>query len=209
MKNRRSTILVAIMVTLVGTPKVWQEFGNLFSSLQHKTQNRLLSMGLSAQVQENSDREVSGVVRSENLAYTCPAATPKQVSDRSSDGAPSTKIKVQRRAAVRSEEPLTLTARVRTDSLKKESLPISEHALAESIQNHLDIRGLTSAFTEEIADKSNVTEVVTLLQTNAIAPVFIERGTDFLKLKKVFEENKLTRQKIRCVIRTTQTLPTT
>src|SRR5947209_19815940 len=113
MKNRRSTILVAIMVTLVGTPKVWQEFGNLFSTLQHKTQNRLLSMGLSAQVQENSEKELSGVLRSENLAL-CPAATFKQISDRSSESFSSHKIKAHRHAAVQSEEALTLTARVVT-----------------------------------------------------------------------------------------------
>ncbi|HKC64640.1 MAG TPA: hypothetical protein VKB86_13450 [Pyrinomonadaceae bacterium] len=208
MKNRRSTILVAIMVTLVGTPKVWQEFGNLFSALQHKTQNRLLSMGLSAQVQENSEKEVSGVVRPENIA-SCPAATFKQISDRSSEGTSSTKIKAQRRARVRSEEPLTLTARVRTDSIRKETLPSSEHALAQAAQNQLDIRGLPSAFAEEIADKSNVTEVVSLPQLNMIAPIFIERGADFLKLKKALEENKLPRQKIRCIIRTTPAIRTT
>jgi len=207
MKNRRSTILVAIMVTLVGTPKVWQEFGNLFSALQHKTQSRLLSMGLSAQVQENSEKEMSGVVRSENLA-SCPVATFKQISDRASESAESYKIKAQRHAAVHSEKPLTLTAKVVADSLRKESLPSSEHALAQATQNQLDIRGLTSAFTEEIADKSNVTEVVTLPQLNTIAPVFIERGEALLKLKKAFEENKLIRQKVRCVIRSTPALPT-
>lgn len=208
MKNRRSTILVAIMVTLVGTPKIWQEFGNIFSALQHKTQNRLLSMGLSAQVQENSEKELSGMVRSENLA-SCPAATFKQIADRPSEGAPSTKTKTQRHTRAHSEEPSTLTARVRTDSIRKDSLPASEHALAQAAQNQLDIRGLPSAFTEEIADKSNVTEVVSLPKLNMIAPVFIERGADFIKLKKALEENKLTRQKIRCVIRTTPALRTT
>lgn len=207
MKNRRSTILVAIMVTLVGTPKVWQEFGNLFSALQHKTQSRLLSMGLSAQVQENSEKEVSGMVRSENLA-SCPATTFKQISDRSSEGATSPKIKAHRRARVHSEEPLTLTAKVRTDSIRKESLPSSEHALAQAAQNQLDIRELSSALPEAVADKSYVTEVVSLRQLNTIAPVFIERGADFIKLKKALEDNKLPRQKIRCVNRTTPALRT-
>lgn len=195
------------MVTLVGTPKVWQEFGNLFSALQHKTQNRLLSMVLSSQVQESSDKEVSGVVRAEHLA-SCPYAVSRQISARSIGDSSSRKVKAQRRATVRWEEPLTLAARAKAEAGLKKALHDSKDALAQAAQNHLDIRDLSSALPEAVADKSYVAEVVSLPQLNTIAPVFIDRSADFIRLKKVFEDNKLFRQKVRCIIRTTPMLPT-
>src|SRR3954466_10336477 len=106
MKNKRSTIFIAIMVALVGTPRVWKEFGNILASLQHKTQNKLLSMAVNSQVREGDTQEIAWMSQSEQRASSCPFEKSIQVAvnRKSVNSTAPRKFKVERRVLPSSDD---------------------------------------------------------------------------------------------------------
>jgi len=215
MKNRRSTILVAVMVALIGTPKVWQEVGNLLASLQHKTQSKLLSMVLSSQVQEESG-ELLAANTNAYQPVACPASKLKQVVDDSRSGAesPSRKAKIRVRAAttaVSAEEHYALASMPATEFDSKAFSQDSKKSLTRQSENYLAIHSLDSLPRELSMNKGDVNEFVALPQMNAVAPVvWVEKEADLQKLKKALEDGKAIRQKVRYVIgKNTVVVPST
>ena len=210
MKNRRSTIIVAILVTLVGTPRVWQEFGNILASLQHKTQSKLLSMAVNSQVRESNGEEIAATPVSEQLA-SCPGSKSEQVveSHKSINSPTPRKLKAQGRALPDSDESATLASNFGHQAWKGVALPRPEESLGWVGENQLSMHAVASV-PPEFLDKSDVTEFVTLPKVTAIAPAWKISDADIVKLKKAVEEGKSVRQKVRYVIiRNAPALPST
>jgi hypothetical protein len=212
MKHRRSTIIIAIMVALVGTPRVWKEVGNILASLQHKTENRLLSMAVNSQVRESTVEEMAGTpTMPAHLASSCPAAKFAQIADNSKtvkSSAPR-RLKVERRALPSSDELSTLASNSIGKMHHDVKMPRPEESLAWVGEKQLAMHDMASV-PREILTKSDVTEFVALPQVNTIPTVFIEKNADLIKLKKSLEESKGLRQKVRYIIsRNIPSLPST
>jgi hypothetical protein len=203
MKHRRSTIIVAIMVALVGTPRVWKEFGNILASLQHKTQNKLLSMAVNSQVHEGDTQEIAAMPQSEHPASACPYEKFSQVAvNRKSVNSPAPrKVKVERRSLPSSDELSTVAANTENKLGHDVKLPSSVETMAWVGENKLTMHDIASV-PREMLDKSDVTEFVTVPKINTIPTIFIEKNTDLIKLKKSLEESKAVRQRVRYVINT-------
>lgn len=207
MKHRRSTIIVAIMVALVGTPRVWKEFGNILASLQHQTQNKLLSMAVNSQVREGETQEIAGTPQSEHLASACPFEKFSQVAvnRKAVNSSVSRKVKVEKLARPGSDESSSLAANTTNKMGHDVKLPLPEETMAWVGQNQVTIRDIASV-PQETLDRSDVTEFVTVPKVSTIPNVSIEKNADLIKLKKSFEETKALRQKVRYVF-TTRSLP--
>jgi len=192
------------MVALVGTPRVWKEFGNILASLQHKTQNKLLSMAVNSQVRDGGDtQEIAGMPQSEHLASTCPYEKFSQVmANRKIVNSPAPrKVKVERRALPGSDEISTLAVNTESKMGHDVKLPSPEETIAWVGENKLTIHDIASV-PREILDKSDVTEFATAPKLNTFPTVFIEKSGDLIKLKKCLEESKAVRQRVRYVINT-------
>ena len=192
------------MVALVGTPRVWKEFGNILAALQHKTQNKLLSMAVNSQVRDGGDtQEIAGMPQSEHLASTCPYEKFSQVvTSRKTLNSPAPrKVKVERRALPGSDEISTLAVNAESKMGHDVKLPSPEETIAWVGENKLTIHDIASV-PREISDKSDVTEFVTAPKINTFPTVFIEKSADLIKLKKCLEESKAARQRVRYVINT-------
>ncbi|HEX8888042.1 MAG TPA: hypothetical protein VF779_02640 [Pyrinomonadaceae bacterium] len=207
MKHRRSTIIVAIMVALVGTPRVWKEFGNILASLQHKTQNKLLSMAVNSQVHEGDTQEIAAMPQSEHMASTCPYEKFSQVAinRKSVNTSAPRKVKVERIARPSSDELSTLAANAASKMGHDVKLPRPEETMAWVGENKLIIHDIASV-PREMQEPSNVTEFVAVPKINTIPTVFIEKNADLIKLKKSLEETKALRQRVRYVF-TAKNLP--
>src|SRR4051812_49003218 len=145
MKNRRSAIIVAILVALVGTPRAWLEFSNVLAALQHKTQNKLLSMAVNSQVQESGEEERAVVPSSEHHA-PCPFTTSYQVADNYKPvnySAPR-KPKAERRALPSSEGSSALAANSVAKKHRQVTLPRPEESLAWTGENQLAMHAIAS-----------------------------------------------------------------
>jgi hypothetical protein len=200
MKHRRSTIIVVIMVALVGTPRVWKEFGNILASLQHQTQNKLLSMAVNSQVHDGDTQEIAGMPQTEHLASTCPYEKFSQVAANHkivNSPAPR-KVKVERRALPSSDQFSTVEANIASKMGHDVKLPSPEETMAWAGENKINMHDIASV-PREILDKSNVTEFVTLPKVNMMPTVFIEKNADLIKLKKSLEETKALRQRVRYI----------
>jgi len=214
MKSKRSMIIVAIMVTLVGTPRIWQEFGNILASLQHKTQNKLMNMVVSSQVREGNEEElVAGTPMPEHLASSCPGSKSYQVADGRNSVNTTTprKLRAQRRAAPGTDGSMAFAWRTRDNvGGRTESLPRPEESMAWAGENQLTMHTLASVPPDLLTDKSTVTEFVHVPQVNVIAPTFAIKGADLIKLKKTLEESKGVRQRVRYIFsKGTPALPAT
>lgn len=204
MKNRRLTILFIVM-TIGGSPQVWQRLGDLIATVQHKAQIKFLSMVLSPRAGDD------GAETTENARVEHPALCKAAAFDRAEgesqakpDSSPR-KTKTPRRAAsINSEERGALAL---TDAVKGEAKFSSQHLNPAGSENRLAMHGVGFAPAEMATVRSNVVEVVVLPQINSFAPAFVDVGNT-LKLKKTFEQTKAFRQKIHYVIgRPTQPPP--
>jgi hypothetical protein len=197
MKNKRLAILF-VVVTLGGSPQVWQQLSNLIAAVQHKAQIKFLSMVLTPQTGAD-EVETAPTIQSEHFA-SCQASPFEQVqsdSKATTDSSPR-KVKAQRHAAVRSEEPLTLALRDAAKVDKGESL-FHLANLARSTQNRLTMHGMTNVPPEIAMAKSNIVEVVVLPKMDTFAPAFIDSAS-LPKLRKTLEDNKAMRLKTRYII---------
>jgi len=188
------------MVALVGTPRVWKEFGNILASLQHKTQNKLLSMAVNSQVRESNGEEVAiNLPQTENPA-SCPFEKYSVVAEnRKAVSTPAPrKVKVERVARPRADEFSTLAANTAIKMGHDVKLPRPEETMTWVATNPLTMHDIASV-PREMLERSNVTEFVTLPKVNTFPTVLIEKNADLMKLKKSLEENKALRQKVRYV----------
>jgi hypothetical protein len=197
MKNKRLAILF-VVVTLGGSPQVWQQLSNLVAAVQHKAQIKFLSMVLTPQTGVD-EVEAAPTAASEHLA-SCQGSpfVQAQRDSRATTGPSTRKVKTERRSTVRSEEPLTLALKDAAKVDKGESLPRLDN-LAWTTQNHLTMHGVTSAPPEMAMAKSNIVEVVVLPKIDTFGPAFID-SANLSKLKKALEDNKVMRVKTRYII---------
>jgi hypothetical protein len=197
MKNKRLAILF-VVVTLGGSPQVWQQLSNLIASVQHKAQIKFLSMVLTPQTGAN-EVETVPAIQSEHFA-SCQGSPFEQAQSDSKTTTNSSfrKVKTERRAVVRSEEPVTLALREVAKVDNAGSL-FHFHNLARTTQNRLTMHGVTSVPPEMATAKSDIVEVVVLPEMDTFAPAFID-SVSLSKLKKTLEENKVMRLKTRYLI---------
>jgi len=197
MKNKRLAILF-VVVTLGGSPQVWQQLSNLIAAVQHRAQIKFLSMVLTPQTGVD-EVETAPLAQSEHLTSCQGSAFEQTQSDSkaTTDSSPR-KIKTERRAAVRSEEHQTLALKDAAKVDKGESL-FHLANLARSTQNRLTMHGVTSVPPEIAMAKSDVVEVVVLPKMDTFAPAFIDSAS-LPKLRKALEDNKVMRLKTRYII---------
>lgn len=189
------------MVALVGTPRAWQAFSNIFAALQHKTQNKLLSMAVNSQVQERGEEVLAGTpLAAEHLA-SCTKVNPFQIAEvRKPVSAPTArKLRAERRVQPGSDNHSLRAADTLANKSLDVTLPRPEESLAWVSENRLEMHPLASV-PRELLDKSNVMEFVTLPKVNAVPAIFAGKEVDLIKLKKSLEEMKAARQKTRYVI---------
>ena len=197
MKNRCLTIFFVVM-TLAISPQVWQKLGNLLDAIQHQAQIKMLSMVLSPQDSDDEVEPASTTIQSEHFA-SCQGSpsVQAQVDAQTKPAASFHKARTERRAADRSEKQEALAFNAQAKDAQGESLPHFNNP-ARTTPNLWAMHGVAFAPREIATDKSNIAEAVVLPQLDSIAPVFIENVNFQFKLKKILDENKLTRQRSRC-----------
>jgi hypothetical protein len=198
MKNKRLAILF-VVVTLGGSPQVWQQLNNLIAAVQHRAQIKFLSMVLTPQTGAD-EVETAPLPQSEHFASCTgsPIVPEAQSDSKAKTGSAPRKIKTERRALPSSEEPMTLALKDAAKVDVDESLLHLDN-LARTAQNHLTMHGVTNAPREIAMAKSNIVEVVVLPKMNAFAPVALD-SANLSKLKKTLEDNKVVRVKARYLI---------
>jgi hypothetical protein len=197
MKNKRLAILF-VVVTLGGSPQVWQQLSNLVAAVQHKAQITFLSMVLSPRT-GSDEVQATPWVQSEHLA-SCEGLQFNQVQDNSktrTDPSPRN-VRTQQRTAAKAEEAGTLALKDTARVDEGESLPRLNNR-AHMAQNHLTMHAVTAVPSEIAMNKSDIVEVVVLPQIYSVAPAFVE-SANLLKLKKALDENKVMRLKTRYLI---------
>jgi hypothetical protein len=198
MKNKRLAIIF-VVVTLGGSPQVWQQLNNLIAAVQHRAQIKFLSMILTPQTGADEVNTTAPLAQSEHFASCQGSPFGQTQSDsRATTDSSSRKVKTQRRAAVRSEEAVTLALKDAAKVDKGESLPRLDN-LAWTTQNRLIMHGVTNVPSEIATAKSNIVEVVVLPKTDTFAPAFIDSAS-LPKLRKILEDNKVMRLKTRYLI---------
>jgi len=198
MRNRCLTIFFVVM-TLAISPQVWQKLGNLLDAIQHRAQIKMLSLVLSPQNGQVEVEPVAPAVWTEHFA-SCQGASLAQ-AQAESQTKPATafhKIKMELRVADRSErEQESLAFEAQAQEAQGESLP-HHNNLARETPNLWAMHGATFVQTNRAMSKSNIAEAVMLPRLDSVAPVFVENVNFQFKLRKILDENKLTRQKTRC-----------
>jgi hypothetical protein len=197
MKNRCLTIFFVVM-TLAISPQVWQKLGNLLDAIQHRAQIKMLSMVLSPQDSSGEIEPAASTTQSEHFA-SCQSSPLVQAQGESQTkpAASFYKARTERRAADRSEKQETLAFNTQVKDAQGESLPHFNN-VTRATPNLWAMHGVAFVPREIATDKSNIAEAVVLPQLDSITPVFIENVNFQLKLKKILDENKLTRQRTRC-----------
>ena len=117
MKNRRITIFFTAALVLVGTPRVWQEAGNLLDFIQRKAQLKFLGMVMEPKERAAEEAElVAGLqqpeIQTALLETNCPLERVTSTEAQASSGAAA----AERRAAPR---------RIRTQ--RRASEPVAAH----------------------------------------------------------------------------------
>lgn len=197
MKNKRLAILF-VVVTLGGSPQVWQQLSNLIAAVQHKAQIKFLSMVLTPQTGMD-EVETAPVTQSEHLA-SCqgsPFVQTQSDSKARTDLSPR-KVKPQRRAAIAAEEPVTLALKEAAKLDRGKSLLHLDN-LARTTENRLTMHGVTSRPPEIAMAKSDIVEVVVLPKMDTFKPAFIDSAS-LSKMKKALEDSKAIRLKTRYLI---------
>jgi hypothetical protein len=197
MKNKRLAILFVVM-TLGGSPQVWQQVNNLIAAVQHRAQIKFLSMVLTPQTGVD-EVETAPLAQSEHFA-SCQGSpfVQTQSDSRARTDSSARKVKPERRAAITSKEPVTLALKETAKVDRGESLP-HLGKLARTTQNRLTMHGVTSAPPEIAMAKSDIVEVVVLPKMDTFAPAFIDTAS-LPKLRKMMEDSKAIRLKTRYLI---------
>jgi hypothetical protein len=197
MKNRRLIILF-VVVTLGGSPQVWQQLNNLIAAVQHRAQIKFLSMVLTPQTGAD-EVETAPLAQPEHLASCQGSLFGQAQSDsKAKTDSSSRKVKPQRRAAIVPEEPRTLALEGAAKVDKGESL-LRPDNLARTAQNRLTMHAVANVPPEIAMAKSNIVEVVVLPKIDTFAPAFIDSAS-LSKLRKTVEDNKAMRLKTRYII---------
>jgi hypothetical protein len=198
MKNKRLAILF-VVVTLGGSPQVWQQVNNLIAAVQHRAQIKFLSMVLTPQNGANEVQTLVPLTQFEDIASCQGSPFAQTQSDSKAKTDSSTrKVKPQRRAAITSDEPVTLALKEAAKVDQGESLFHLDN-LARTTQNRLTMHGVTNAPPEIAMAKSNIVEVVVLPKMDTFAPAFIDSAS-LPKLRKIMEDSKVMRLKTRYLI---------
>ena len=200
MKNKRLAILF-VVVTLGGSPQVWNQLSNLVAAVQHKAQITFLSMVLSPRA-GGDEVQAAQWSQPEHLA-SCQGApfNLAQVDSQTRLDSSSRKVKTQQRttatatATARAEEPQTLALKEMARVDESESLPRQHNPAHMFAQNPLTMHAVTNVPTEIAMNKSNVVEVVVLPRLYTVAPTMVE-SANLIKLKKL-DDGKLLRLKTR------------
>jgi hypothetical protein len=207
MKNRCLTIFFVVM-TLAISPQVWQKLGNLLDAIQHRAQIKMLSLVLSPQDGEVEVEPASSTIQSEHFA-SCQGASLAQApaESQTKPAAAFHKIKTEQRATDRSEKQEFLAFEIQSQEAQGETLPHHNNPARET-KNLWAMHGATFVQTNAALNKSNIAEAVMLPRLDSVAPVFVENVNFQFKLRKILDENKLTRQKTRCPLgKSAPTLP--
>ncbi|MDT4966980.1 MAG: hypothetical protein QOJ64_1717 [Acidobacteriota bacterium] len=207
MKHKRMAILF-VVVTLAGSPPVWQKLSNFVSAIQHRAQIKFLSMVLQPGPDDSQVRDIPVIEdqyvasRSEvgsQVASDCPAAkTPSKPSKLVANRSNALKTIEQNARAI---ERTVKEARFEALSHMTELLP--EPPKASTVPAVASIpRTLTF-------NESDVRDLVKLSQRDFSASGFVD-GTNpniHLKLKKILDDRKATRQRTRFIIGTPVVAP--
>jgi hypothetical protein len=207
MKHKRMAILF-VVVTLAGSPPVWQKLSNFVSAIQHRAQIKFLSMVLRPSADESEVRDLPEVEdqydasRSEvssQVASDCPTAkAPSKPSKLVANRGNALKTIEQNAPAV---ERAVKEARFEALSHMTELLP--EMPKASSVPAVAAIpRTLT-------LNEGDVRDLVRMSQRDFSAPVFVDSTNPniHLKLKKILDDRKATRQRTRFIIGTPVVAP--
>lgn len=199
MKNKRLAILF-VVVTLGGSPQVWNQLSNLVAAVQHKAQITFLSMVLSPRA-GGDEVQAAQWSQPEHLA-SCQGApfNLAQVDSQTRLGSSFRKVKTQQRTTTtttiaRAEEPETLALKEMARVDESESLPRQHNPAHMFAQNPLSMHAVTDVPSELAMNKSNVVEVVVLPRLYTVAPAFVETA-NLIKMRKL-DESKLLRLKTR------------
>jgi hypothetical protein len=197
MRNRCLTIFFVVM-TLAISPQVWQKLGNLLDAIQHRAQIKMLSLVLSPQDSPVEVEPVAPAVQTEHFAFCQSSSLAQaQAESQTKPAAVFHKIKTEQRVADRSEKQESLAFEVQAQEAQGESLPHHNNPARET-PNLWAMHGATFVQTNVAMSKSNIAEAVMLPRLDSVAPVFVENVNFQFKLRKILDENKLTRQKTRC-----------
>jgi hypothetical protein len=198
MKNKRLAILF-VVVTLGGSPQVWQQLTNLVAAVQHKAQITFLSMVLSPRT-DTTEEQATLWAQPEHLAscQESPLNLAQVDSQTRTDSSLRKEKAPQQRAVVKAEGPETLALKETARVDEGESLP-RQHNPAHMAQNPLTMHAVTDVPPEIAMNKSDIVEVTVLPRLYSVAPVFIE-SANLIKLKKSLDENKVMRLKTRYII---------
>ena len=213
------------MITLVGTPRAWQEIGNLLATAQHKAQVKFWSMVLPAG-RESADAETIAAARrleasATEVASNCPVEGGKVWEDQVAGGS-----RANRRTAPISFQPKARAQRppaaVPTAShgvliakalktqrgnggaeslLHSANLP-ENHPLgfAESHPSSVPRPGaLVAALPKPPVGGKDTYRFVLIPNANSVVPALIDKENivHLKQMRKAFEDNKALRQKSR------------
>ena len=201
MKHKRMAVLF-VVVTLAGSPPVWQKLSNFVSAVQHRAQIKFLSMVLTPSADGSEVRDMPEV--EDQYVASCPEVS-SQVACRSrtqqiSPSKPS-KLVANRGSALKTIEQNAPAIERAAKEARFEALSHMTELLPETPKASTvpAVAAIPRALT---LNDSDVQDLVRLSQRNFSAPVFVD-GTNpniHLKLKKILDDRKATRQRTRFVI---------
>ena len=142
MKNKRLAILF-VVVTLGGSPQVWQQLSDLVAAVQHKAQITFLSMVLSPRA-GSTEEQATLSAQPEHLA-SCQGSPLNLAQGDSQTRTDSSlrKVKMQQRAVVKAEGPEALALKETARVDEGESWP-RQHNPAHMAQNPLTMHAVTN-----------------------------------------------------------------
>lgn len=203
MKNRRLTIFFVVM-TLAISPQVWQKFGNLLDAIQRQAQVKMLSLVLSPQDGQAESETLSPIMQPAGFS-PCHGSTlthnsllaQAQVWSQIGTVLSAHKNGADERAAVRPGKHEAPALDFQDQDMRGETLAHVNEFVRET-PKLWSVRDATFLPTNAALDNGNIAEYIVLPKLDVVAPMFVENMNVQLKLKKVLDENRLTRQKTRC-----------
>lgn len=221
MKSRRLTIFCVAMITLVGTPRAWQEVGKLLATAQHKAQVKFWSMVLPGDRESANAETIAAAQPSEassaEVASNCPleggesrenqVASNSQANRRTIPASLQAKAKAQRAPERAPASHGVLTAKalkaVRENSsverlLHSASMPENQLlGIAESRPPSSPRPGAVVALPAPPASNGDSFRYVLIPNVSPAVSALVDKESIVqLKLmRKSFEDNKVIRQK--------------
>lgn len=191
------------MVTLTGSPQVWHKLGDLISAVQHKAQIIFLSRVLNPETGDTEAEPTPSVQNVDNAS--CPDSAPGSVLAQMQDDSMEPRTTSVRKARTERDAPRA-SAGSETVAFKHTdknqyvySLSRIEN-LALEPQNHLTLHRVAAIPSDLAASESDIVEVVLLPQKDSIAPLVLDNPNLEFKLRRVLDENKVSRQRTRLLI---------